>query len=783
MMQRQQGLWLVLALLAAQPGAAGDMAFPGERWEEATPESRGVDSRRLELAVEYLRQRSGADGVDQLVIVRDGRIIWRGPSIDARHGVWSVTKSFTSTVLGLLVDDGKCAVDDRASKYAPELREHYPDVTLRHFTTMTSGYRAAGDEPRGGYTHGPSRTPFTPSPDPLFTPPGSRYAYWDSAMNEFGRVLTCIAGEPIEELFRRRIAGPIGMDPEAWDWGDFGGGDGPEGATVNGGSGNNGKHVVISAREIARLGHLFLNRGVWNGKRLLSESWIDAATRVQVPDTLPWAHEESDIDGRGCYGFNWWRNGRTASGRPKWPGAPPDTFAASGYNNNKLFVIPSWNMVIVRLGLDQGDVKIGDEVLGAFIGKVGEAIVRREPVAIEAWRSESVRDEIASRAWRDADVPLAGQPTLALAGGGLAAANGRWTADAPVEGGAHYRFETRYRTCRVDEPARSVLARLIWLDADGKQVERAEYPATVEESALGSWGLVRQTYAAPERASRARIELVYRWDADGVVHFGGTRLDRVSPPPSRSPRIASIHHRPRGSGGPRENLEAFGRLVKRAAERGADIVCLPEGITVVGTGKTYIDVSEPVPGPSTELLGDVARRSRVYIVAGIYERDGPVVYNTAVLIDRRGELAGTYRKVCLPREEIEGGITPGDRLPVFDTDFGRVGLMICWDVFFPEPARELARQGAEVILMPIWGGNLTLARARAIENQIYLVSSTYDMKTAVFDHAGEIIAEGTDDDPIAITEVDLEKRTLWPWLGDFRARIPREMPTREALGR
>jgi len=83
--------------------------------------------------------------------------------------------------------------------------------------------------------------------------------------------------------------------------------------------------------------------------------------------------------------------------------------------------------------------------------------------------------------------------------------------------------------------------------------------------------------------------------------------------------------------------------------------------------------------------------------------------------------------------------------------------------------------------MPIWGGDLTLSKARAIENQIYLVSSTYDMKTGVFNKKGELIVEGTEENPVAIVEVDLNKRELWKWLGEFRNRIQREMPSDEAI--
>ena len=396
------------------------------------------------------------------------------------------------------------------------------------------------------------------------------------------------------------------------------------------------------------------------------------------------------------------------------------------------------------------------------------------------WAFRAPRAEIAPRAWVDREVTHEGAATLALAGRGSAAVDGCWTRAVEVEPGSFVRFEAWYRAEKVEEQLRCILARVVWRGADGGRVEQPEYPATVQRCGPDGWGRVLQTYRVPEGAARAELELIYRWDADGEVRFGSARLEPVAAPAPRTVRVAAVHHRPSGNRTAAENVEEFCRFVARAGAAGADFVCLPEGITVVGTGQSYVEASEPVPGPTAQRLGAAAREHGLHIIAGVYEREGAAVYNTAVVIGPDGALLGKYRKVCLPREEIEGGITPGDDLPVFDTAFGRIGVMICWDVFFPEPARVLARKGAEIIFLPIWGGNLTLARARAIENQVYLVSSTYDMKTAVFDREGEILGEATDADPVVIRELDLDERTLWPWLGAFRARIPREMPALRA---
>lgn len=221
-----------------------------------------------------------------------------------------------------------------------------------------------------------------------------------------------------------------------------------------------------------------------------------------------------------------------------------------------------------------------------------------------------------------------------------------------------------------------------------------------------------------------------------------------------------------------------------AGRRGSELVVLPEVWTGLGYSedKAYAEIAEPIPGPTTALLAEKAREYGMYIVGSMYEQDGNLFRNSSPLIDPDGNIVGKYWKTHLfdapNRTDIQGGIresdkvVAGDTLPVFDTAAAKVGVSVCSDLRFPEIYRELALNGAELIvcasafLSPRFDHWEFFLRARATENQCWVVASgqygvepksgiAFVGRSMIVDPWGTVVATAPDTEGVVTAEIDL----------------------------
>ncbi len=424
----------------------------------------------------------------------------------------------------------------------------------------------------------------------------------------------------------------------------------------------------------------------------------------------------------------------------------------------------------------------------------------------ESWHTAAPRTELAPAFALDSSVSHSGSHSARIASNGSPGSLGYWTttvrgiqpgAGAEVDdmtgltmrgedflSNASYRVACFFRTRGIESPAKNIWIRVTWLDGKGREVFTELLSKIVKE---GEWYRAEQVLTAPRPARGLSLQLALQWTATGTVWWDDVSVKEARPPAHRRIRVATVSYQPPGHSTPEKNREFYAEKIAAAGRLGVDLLCLGEGITLVSTGKNFAAVAEPVPGPTSEILGAAARRSRLYVVAGIYEREGPLIYNTALLIDREGNVAGKYRKTHLPETEVNGGLTPGSSYPVFRTDFGTVGIEICYDNFFPEVARSLALQGAEIILLPIWGDLReqeyawdVVARARAIDNAVYMVASIYsNRRSLIISPDGRILADTGRNDGLVTAEIDLDSRTFERWLsvgsyGEWRNLYPQE---------
>jgi predicted amidohydrolase len=374
-----------------------------------------------------------------------------------------------------------------------------------------------------------------------------------------------------------------------------------------------------------------------------------------------------------------------------------------------------------------------------------------------------------------------GRYALTLVSGGKEHAYGGWRCRIDgIEPGRYYRLRAQALPQGFTDLAglrESVGVQVRWRgDFGGAVAPSYVWEVRQLKDPAGAYEFDR-VLQAPPKTRAVELELVLQWTPTGQVEWQSISLQPDAAPAPRKVRVAAVWLRPRNSRTGADSVQRFAEYVDRIApQHHPDVIVLGEMINRVGVSGDPDQQAEPIPGPTTEAMSEQARRHRSWITFSIVERDGPNLFNTAVLIDRTGRIAGKYRKVQLPFEEVSIGIAPGSDFPVFETDFGKVGLLICHDASFPEAARELSLKGAEIILMPIWGGRTTLVRARAMENGVYVVTSGYDYPSEIIAPTGDVLAGAPIETgpAVAVAEIDLSQRFRQDWIGDWNDSYQRQ---------
>ncbi len=231
---------------------------------------------------------------------------------------------------------------------------------------------------------------------------------------------------------------------------------------------------------------------------------------------------------------------------------------------------------------------------------------------------------------------------------------------------------------------------------------------------------------------------------------------------SRHVTVASVSTKPSFS--PDTDMDQLlneaAHYARRARQMGADILAFPEIYPQIGSEKQQAEAAEELPGPTTQRMMTEAKKLGMYLIWPLYAQEGDQVFNAAVLIDRDGEISGIYHKMHPTVTEIEGGIRPGTDAPVFDTDFGKIGMAICYDLNFRDIMTGLKTNGAEVIFFSsAYRGGLQV-RAWAFELGCYIVSAIMTDLGQIVDLTGRQLTESYFTQPVVARDINLNRRLL-----------------------
>jgi CubicO group peptidase (beta-lactamase class C family) len=309
------GLSLLALLLGPAVPLAAQTVFPSPDWEVAKPETQAVSSVALERVGQWLKDSGAKAGL----VVRHGRIVgewyFDDATPDSKYLIYSTTKSLSGIAAGLAIGAGKLTLDSTVGDFFPEA--HPPqkrEITVRHLLSMTSGAHSDNSilkrDDLFSYVLGEL---------PMDFRPGEKWEYNNSGLSLLGPVIHKATGQQIDRLLDEQVFQKIGIRPEDWSWDK-------RGETPIPYSG-----LHLTARALARFGLLALNKGQWHGSKVFSSDWMNESVRPSQ-ETTP------------MYGYLWWTN-RVGG----WSKVPRDAFATMGKFGNSMLVVPSLDMIVLRL--------------------------------------------------------------------------------------------------------------------------------------------------------------------------------------------------------------------------------------------------------------------------------------------------------------------------------------------------------------------------------------------------------------------------------------------------
>jgi CubicO group peptidase (beta-lactamase class C family) len=295
--------------------------FHSSELPRSTPEAQGIASSAIQAFIDTIEQERL--GVHSFVLVRNGHIVadgwWKPYASHLPHSMFSVSKSFTSTAIGLAISEGRLSLDDPILSFfpsyvTPEIRDNMGALQIRHLLSMSTGH---AEDTIGLLTSSPNEDwVHTFLSLPITYPPGTHFIYNSGASFMLSAILQSLTDQTLVEYLNPRLFQPLGIDKPIWQSNKRG---------INVGSSG----LSIRTGDLAKFGQLYLQRGVWNGQSIVPEAWIEEATRIQISNG-----EDPDSDWSQGYGFQFWRSRHNA-------------YRADGAFGQFCLVMPEQNAVLV----------------------------------------------------------------------------------------------------------------------------------------------------------------------------------------------------------------------------------------------------------------------------------------------------------------------------------------------------------------------------------------------------------------------------------------------------